>query len=146
MGFLKKAKEDPSCPDDMKSTVDEVVKRGVPPMGEKFDIMLPQVMVNQMEYLGQLVEGYKMEMENKTESEKKEFYSKTLPEAVSGAMKQLQEKYAEARDEIQGNCDHSKEWFKSQNTDRYKTKADVMKAVWKFSQGSQDRPCHQLTK
>ena len=128
--FLKKAKEDPSCPDDMKSTVDEVVKRGVPPMGEKFDIMLPQVMVFQMEYLGQLVEGAKMEMENKTESEKKEFYSKTLPEAVSGAMKQLQEKYVEARDEIQGNCDHSKEWFKSQNTERYKTKADVMKAVW----------------
>jgi len=128
--FLKKAKEDPSCPDDMKSTVDEVVKRGVPPMGEKFDIMLPQVMVFQMEYLSQLVEAGKMEMENKTESEKKEFYSKTLPEAVSGAMRQLQEKYAQARDEIQADCDNSKMWFKSQNTERYKTKADVMKAVW----------------
>merc|ERR1711956_4316 len=31
---------------------------------------------------------------------------------------------------IQANCDHSKDWFKSQNTERYKTKADVMKAVW----------------
>merc|ERR1719468_731706 len=88
------------------------------------------VMVNQMEYLGQLVEAGKMEMDNKTESEKKELYSKTIPEAVSGAMKQLQEKYVEARDEIQANYDNSKMWFKSQNTEIYKTKADVMKAVW----------------
>merc|ERR1719499_1634687 len=128
--FLKKAKEDPSCPDAMKSVVDEAVKRGVPPMGEKFDVMLPQVMVKQFDYLGDLVNAGKKEVENKTEAEKKEFYSKTLPEAVSGAMKQLQEKYVEARDEIQGNCDHCKEWFKSQSTERYKTKADVMKAVW----------------
>ena len=41
----------------MKSTVDEVVKRGVPPMGEKFDIMLPQVMVFQMENSPKLENG-----------------------------------------------------------------------------------------
>jgi len=39
------------------------------------------VMVNQMVFLGQLVEAGKMEMENKTESEKKEFFCKTPPEA-----------------------------------------------------------------
>jgi len=128
--FLKKAKEDPSCPDAMKSVVDELVKKGVPPVGEKFDIMLPQVMAKQHEYLGELVAGLKSQAVNKTESEKKEFYGKTLPEAVSGSMKQLYEKYVEARDEIQANCDHSKDWFKSQNEERYKTKADVMKAVW----------------
>merc|ERR1719493_694951 len=114
----------------MKSVVDEVVKRGVPPVGEKFDLMLPQVMVKQFEYLSELVDDYQAGMENKTEAEKKEFYSKALPEATSGAMKELTEKYIGARDEIQANCDHSKEWFKSQNTERYKTKADVMKAVW----------------
>merc|ERR1711933_84345 len=53
--FLKKAKEDPSCPDAMKSVVDDLVKKGVPPVGEKFDLMLPQVMVKQHEYLGELV-------------------------------------------------------------------------------------------
>merc|ERR1719383_1623953 len=57
------------------------------------------------------------------------FYA-ALPEALSGAMRQLSEKYVAARNEIQANCDHSKEWFKSQNEERYKTKADVMKAVW----------------
>merc|ERR1712008_6229 len=61
--------------------------------------------------------------------EKKEFYDK-LPEEVSGAMQQLTKTWIEARDEIQANADHSKEWFKSQNEERYKTKADVMKAVW----------------
>merc|ERR1712037_1090534 len=45
-------------------------------------------------------------------------------------MQQLTKTWIEARDEIQANADHSKEWFKSQNEERYKTKADVMKAVW----------------
>merc|ERR1712073_160421 len=76
------------------------------------------------------VDGLKDSMANKTDSEKKDFYDNKLPEAVSGAMRMLTEKYIEARDEIQANADHSKEWFKSQNTERYKTKADVMKAVW----------------
>merc|ERR1719510_1069839 len=48
--FLKKAKEDPSCPEEMKAVVDEVVAKGVPPVGEKFDLMLPQVMVAQHVY------------------------------------------------------------------------------------------------
>jgi len=128
--FLKKAKEDPSCPEDMKAVVDEVVAKGVPPVGEKFDLMLPQVMVAQHVYLGSLLEGYKSQAENKTDAEKKTFYEKELPEAASGALRMLTEKYIEARDEIQANCDHSKEWFKSQDEERYKTKADVMKAVW----------------
>merc|ERR1712099_176501 len=63
------------------------------------------------------------------DAEKTAFFDK-LPEEVAGAMKMLEDKYIGARDEIQANCDHSKEWFKSQNTERYKTKADVMKAVW----------------
>jgi len=128
--FLKKAKDHPSCPDDMKAVVDEVVAKGVPPVGEKFDIMLPQVMVAQHVYLGSLLDSLKAEAENKTDAEKKTFYDKELPEAAANALKMLTEKYIEARDEIQGNCDHSKEWFKSQNEERYKTKADVMKAVW----------------
>jgi len=127
--FLKKAKEDSSCPDDMKKVVDQVVENGVPPKGEKFDLLLPQVMVNQFTYLGSLVEGHRAAADNKTEAEKKDFYAK-LPEAISGAMRQLAEKYVAAKGEIQANCDHSKEWFKSQNEERYKTKADVMKAVW----------------
>lgn len=128
--FLKKAAEHPSCPDDMKLVVDEVVKKGVPPMGETFDLLLPQVMVAQHLYLNTLVDGHKKNAESSSDEEKKEFYDKTLPEAVSGAMKQLSEKYFGARDEIQANCDRSKDWFKSQNEERYKTKADVMKAVW----------------
>merc|ERR1719474_272176 len=114
----------------MKAVVDEVVAKGVPPVGEKFDIMLPQVMVAQHVYLGSLLDSLKAEAENKTDAEKKTFYDKELPEAASNALRMLTEKYIEARDEIQGNCDHSKEWFKSQNEERYKTKADVMKAVW----------------
>merc|ERR1719297_779282 len=113
----------------MKSSIDELVKKGVPPVGEKFELMLPQVMCTQHEYLGELVDSWKGSMEDKTDAEKKEFFDK-LPEEVGGAMKELTDKYCGARDEIQANCDHSKDWFKSQNTERYKTKADVIKAVW----------------
>merc|ERR1719273_151286 len=114
----------------MKAVVDEVVKMGVPPMGETFDLLLPQVMVAQHLYLNDLVDGMKTRAGELPEAEQKDFYEKQLPEAVSGAMKQLTEKYVGARDEIQDNCDRSKDWFKSQNEQRYKTKADVMKAVW----------------
>jgi len=127
--FLKKAKEDPSCPENMKPVVDEMVKEGVPPMGETFDLLLPQVMVAQHMYLNELVEGMKGRAEELPEAEQKEFYDQ-LPKTVSGALAQLTEKYVGARDEIQANCDRSKDWFKSQNEERYKTKADVMKAVW----------------
>jgi hypothetical protein len=125
--FLEKAKDSASA--DMKSSIDELLKKGVPPVGEKFDLMLPQVMCTQHEYLGELVDSWKGSMEEKSDAEKTAFFDK-LPEEVAGAMKMLEDKYIGARDEIQANCDHSKEWFKSQNTERYKTKADVMKAVW----------------
>merc|ERR1712113_1050632 len=127
--FLEKAKD--SAPADMKSSIDELLKKGVPPVGEKFDLMLPQVMCTQHEYLGELVDSWKSDeaWKDKSDAEKTAFFDK-LPEEVAGAMKMLEDKYIEARDEIQANCDHSKEWFKSQNTERYKTKADVMKAVW----------------
>merc|ERR1719499_1258762 len=120
--FLEKAKD--SAPDSQKATLDELLKKGVPPVGEKFELMLPQVMCTQHEYLGELVNGMKA---GASDAEKKDLYDK-LPEAVSGALGMLEEKYIGARDEIQANCDHSKEWFKSQNTERYKTKADEIQA------------------
>merc|ERR1719444_578566 len=116
--FLKKAGEDSSCPPETKAVIDKLVKKGVPPMGEKFDVTLPQVMVKQFDWVSSNVQAVKNEVMNKTEADQKTFFDK-LPEAVGGAM-----------DEIQANCDHSKDWFKSQNTERYKTKADVIKAVW----------------
>merc|ERR1712003_236958 len=78
---------------------------------------------------GELVDSWKGSMEDETDAEKTAFFDK-LPEEVAGAMKMGEDKYIGARDEIQANADHSEEWFKSQNTERYKTKADVMKAVW----------------
>merc|ERR1719322_1730313 len=81
---------------------------------------------------------------NKTEADQKAFFDK-LPEAVGGAMKELTDKYRGARDEIQANCDHSKDWFKSQNTERYKTKAMSSRQCGKSCPGLQDLLCHQLT-
>ena len=71
----------------------------------------------------------KAETKNKTEREKKE-NSKTIPAAISGAMRQLPEKYHQTRDEIQVDCANSKMRLNSPNTERYKTKADATKAVW----------------
>jgi len=127
--LMKKLKGDANCPDWLKPEIDDWVKKGVPPVGEKFDLLLPQVMCAQHYYLGELVDTQKKQLENATATEKEEYYKK-LPEETASVLKQLSEKYLGARDEIQANCDHSKDWFKSQNTERYKTKADVMKAVW----------------
>jgi len=125
--FLTKAKDSASA--DMKSSIDNWVPKGVPPVGKMFELQLPRVMCNQHEYLGELVESWKGPVANKTDAGKKEFYDK-LPEAVTGAMKRLEEKPLGARDEIQANCDLSKDVFKSQRTERYQTQVDVMQAVW----------------
>merc|ERR1719211_349323 len=95
--FLKKAGEDSSCPPETKAVIDKLVKKGVPPMGEKFDVTLPQVMVKQFDWVSSNVQAVKNEVMNKTEADQKAFFDK-LPEAVGGAMKELTDKYVAVRD------------------------------------------------
>jgi len=129
--WLKKAAQDSSCDPEMRKLVDELAAKGVPPIGENFDIMLPQVMVLQIGHIKDLTLGYASSLQNASASEAEyKAFTDSVPETLLTTMETLTDKYLAARDEIQANADHSKEWFKSQNTERYKTKADVMKAVW----------------
>jgi len=129
VNYLKDAANDADCPEDFKPAIAELVEKGVPPAGEKFDIILPQVLVVQFNHMRDQIQEIAASYQNKTDAEFAEL-EKEMPNIATKVMQQLTKTWIEARDEIQANADHSKEWFKSQNEERYKTKADVMKAVW----------------
>jgi len=126
---LKKYADSADCSQENKDAIALLVEKGVPPAGEKFDILLPQVMVVQFNHLRDQVEAMAASYANKTDAEFAEF-EKVLAEAAPSVMGQLTDKWVGARDEIESHIEHQKDWFKSQNEERYKTKADVMKAVW----------------
>jgi len=68
--FLKAAAKDPSCPEQAKAYIAEWEKKGIPAMGEDFELLLPQVMVNQVLYARKwMKEGLVGYSEGKSEAE-----------------------------------------------------------------------------
>merc|ERR1712207_134420 len=113
-----------------KSITEKMLEKGVPPMGEKFEVLLPMQLVNQLHSarntLSDAVETFR---ENHTEAEVKELEA-ALPEAFHEVIVKLTENYMGARDEVEKDVDLIKSYFRSQTADKYKTKADVLKALW----------------
>merc|ERR1712039_280789 len=124
---LKKALE---SYDFSKSITEKMLEKGVPPMGEKFEVLLPMQLVNQLHSarntLTDAVETFK---ENHTEAEVKKL-EEALPEAFLKVMVNLTENWVSARDEVEKDVTLMKSYFRSQTADKYKTKADVLKAMW----------------
>merc|ERR1712039_494533 len=98
--------------------------------GEKLEVYLPQQLVNQLNFLGstayEQVQSFK---ENNTEA-KVETLEKNMQPAIMQTAFELTNKYYKARDEVEADVDIMKAYFRSQSEDRYKTKADVLRALW----------------
>merc|ERR1719277_2813004 len=116
--------------DFSKSITEKMLEKGIPPMGERFEVLLPMQLVNQLHSarntLTDAVETFK---ENHTEAEVKELEA-ALPEAFHKVIVKLTENYVSARDEVEKDVDLMKSYFRSQTADKYKTKVDVLKALW----------------
>merc|ERR1712050_453499 len=61
---------------------------------------------------------------------KVEALEKNMQPAIMQTAFELTNKYYKARDEVEADVDIMKAYFRSQSEDRYKTKADVLRALW----------------
>merc|ERR1712176_451349 len=99
--------------------------------GENVKVEVPKVLMNQLIYAGKtLVESVNEYKENHTEAELKDVMESTVPEIWGKLVGTLSEKYYSARNEVEADVEAMKKMYRSQSKDRYKTKADVLKAVW----------------
>merc|ERR1719414_1828448 len=82
--------------------------------------------------------------QNKTKEEMDEFKKKKVPEIGAGVIKFLTEKYLSARDEVEGEVEDMKAFFRSQKEMPGKTKADVLKEIWAELPKHTDKPVPPL--
>merc|ERR1712060_523238 len=94
----------------------------IPPMGEKFSMQLPAVLFDGINEIGYNLAVWKKE-NSISDDEYKKTVEKVSLDFILG--------YYDARDKIEKDVETMKNFFKSQSKDLYKTKADVMKEIWK---------------
>merc|ERR1711972_1220178 len=87
--------------DFSKSITEKMVEKGVPPMGEKFIVLLPMQLVNQLHSARKtLIDAVETFKENHTEAEVKELEA-ALPEQFHNVIMNLSKTYFSARDEVE---------------------------------------------
>merc|ERR1712066_119608 len=129
--FLKAAAKDPSCPEQATAYIAEWEKKGIPAMGEDFELLLPQVMVNQVLYARKWwKEGLVAYSEDKSEAEVADYVKESMPKIGAKVIGTLADDYIKARDEIEEAVEKQKKFFRSQREMPGKTKADVLKELW----------------
>jgi len=94
----------------------------IPPVGEEFSIPLPAVLFDEINEVGYNLAVWKQE---------NDISDSLYKEAVQNISTDLILGYYNARDTIENDVKVMKDFFKSQSKDLYKTKADVMKEIWK---------------
>jgi hypothetical protein len=110
---------------------DKFKLKDVPPVGERFTLVVPMQLVNQLNYAQNLViDSVKQFKENHTEAEVEKVMETTVAQSWGKVTGELIEKYSSARAEVEGEVDKIKTFFRSQTADKYKTKADVLRALW----------------
>jgi len=143
--FMKEAKA--TAPDSVKPMIDEWVAKGVPPMGEDFELLLPEVLINQMRTLQVFIdEGLKAISENETEATVQKYIKEQVPEIVGQTVTWLQDNYVSARDEVNKSAMGIKEFYRSQakRKDEGLTKADILKEIWAEIPKFTDQPVPPL--
>merc|ERR1711972_60437 len=63
--FMKIVSEEPDCPPEAKKYIEEWLKEGAPPMGENFELLIPQVPMQQIAFLRQIIKDGLEEMVEK---------------------------------------------------------------------------------
>lgn len=145
--FMSEAKKDPNCSPEAKAYIEQWEKQGIPPVGEKFEVTLPQVLTRQTHTLKVMMDQETNALEkNHTKEEVDNFVSGgDYLKVQAGVWKHIVEGYVKARDEVEGDVQHMKKFFKSQETaPKDRTKADIMKAFWAELPKYTDKPVPPL--
>merc|ERR1712039_807704 len=129
--FMKVVAEEPDCPPEAKKYIEEWLKEGVPAMGENFELLIPQVPMQQIAFLRQIIkDGLEEMVEKDGEEQAQKWADENLKKLEADVMKRIIDNYVAARDEVQQDADNLKKWFRSQKEMPGKTKADVLKDLW----------------
>merc|ERR1712061_624942 len=113
--------------------------------GENIELLLPQVLVNQLHHVKQMMQTSLADFaKDKSEDYMKKFNEEKMPEIFAGITKVLTDNYISARDEVQKDADTMKEFFRSQREMPGKTKADVLKELWAELPKHMDSPVPPL--
>jgi len=142
--FLKEAAsqhEDPK----VKKIMEDAIAGGVPPVGEKINLYLPDVLVKQT----MMANGYAYQMvkdrrEKEGDAAAEAFKKNELPVLLAEALGELTRNYFKARDEIEEEVTFLKNAFKNQKEMPGKTKADVLKEIWAELPKHTDKPVPPL--
>jgi hypothetical protein len=143
--FMKNAKA--TAPDSVKPMIDEWVAKGIPPMGEDFELMLPEVLINQMLTLQVFLdEGLKALSENETEATVQKYIKESVPEIAGKIIPWIQNNYVNARDDVENSVMAIKDFYRSQakRKDEGLTKADILKEIWEELPKFTDQPVPPL--
>eukprot|EP00929_Paragymnodinium_shiwhaense_P101119 TRINITY_DN6394_c0_g2_i1.p1 TRINITY_DN6394_c0_g2~~TRINITY_DN6394_c0_g2_i1.p1 ORF type:complete len:474 (+),score=175.52 TRINITY_DN6394_c0_g2_i1:88-1509(+) len=148
---LKLAGEAEGCPSDCKPLIEEFVQAGVPPVGEDYELVVPETMVQQVMTLRVWILGALDELVkagNHSAADIQAFASEDLPRVYAEVAKFMQENYVQARDEVQDGADALKSFFRSQaeREEELKgmSKADIMKEIWAEMPKFSDKPVPPL--
>jgi len=143
--WIKKASEDKSCTDDAKPLLEKTVARGVPPVGEPFELLLPQVLTNQIHHMTGILQKEVAKFgEGKSKEEVDKYVKEKVPEIGARTIQFLVEKYTGARDEVEKDVETMKAFYRSQKDMPGKTKADVLKEIWEELPKHTDKPVPPL--
>lgn len=130
LDWLAEAAKDASG--EGKKLMEDTVKAGVPAMGEPFELLIPQVMVKQLVGAQQLIHAGMEKMEaEKGKADADKFREDKLPEIFAKVIGELAGNYFDANEMIEKDVDTMKKYFRSQKNMPGKTKADVLKEIWK---------------
>merc|ERR1712187_288594 len=129
--LLKAFKEASASSKDVSAEMKEALaKMEIPAVGEKFTVLLPQQLINQLNMAYNMVRAdVDTFKENHTEAEVAKLEQILIPSMIK-ATAELTKNYVTARDEVEKDVKVIKSFFRSQKEDTYKTKADVLRALW----------------
>jgi len=129
--LLKTSMKDPRFPEHLKQEAEAFVKQGIPPMGEKFDVTLIQVLVNQYHLLNVWMRNGVEDMrKTMTEAEVNDFIKNTAPKITAEMVVWITNNYWAARAEVEDDVKVMKDFYLSQKERPGKTKADILKEIW----------------
>jgi hypothetical protein len=88
--FIEKAAADPSCPPAAKPYMEEWVKQGIPPVGENIELPVPQVLVDQLHGMSNILgDGLEEWGKDKSEAEVEAYKKEKVPEIAARVIKEL---------------------------------------------------------
>jgi len=135
LDWIKKASEHESATPETKATLEKTVAQGVPAMGEPFELFLPQVIVNQIHHMTEILQGeLAIVSESISKADFDKYVKEKVPEIGARTIAHLVGKYIEARDDVEKEVEQMKYFYRTQGDKeeemKGKTKADVLKEIW----------------